>query len=334
MVAFNGQLTGHDKWRAYADSDVFFFPTHYASEATPIVLMEALGMGLPIVSTRWAGIPAMLEGCSTASLLPVSSPELYASALVGTIRLRRNPPEQTEKASKEYYRTHFLPERFVERVGKAFVSALEMKEVESLTSSGKTHPGSKRQRPPNRHFHVTAYLADQNPGHDRSFGISRMSQVVLDALQDRGQGDDRGDRLQNLPTATGSVQPTRTLPWGTRRKWVRLLTDHFHPLFGRSESAPDLHYFPKGYLPLLKDLLPPSVVTIHDTIIQYDEDHYPKWRRRWEYTYWAMMLKHTLRSADRILTVSESSRTPDPGLHGPPPDSREGNHGYLRTLLL
>jgi glycosyltransferase involved in cell wall biosynthesis len=49
-------------------------------------------------------------------------------------------------------------------------------------------------------------------------------------------------------------------------------------------------------------------VTIHDTIIQYDEDHYPRWRRPWEYRYWAMMLKHTLRSADRIMTVSESSK--------------------------
>ena len=50
------------------------------------------------------------------------------------------------------------------------------------------------------------------------------------------------------------------------------------------------------------------MVTIHDTIIQYDEDHYPRWRNRWEYAYWAMMLKHTLRRADRILTVSESSK--------------------------
>ena len=48
-------------------------------------------------------------------------------------------------------------------------------------------------------------------------------------------------------------------------------------------------------------------MTIHDTIIQYDEDHYPKWRSRWEYGYWARALKHTLRNADSILTVSESS---------------------------
>jgi glycosyltransferase involved in cell wall biosynthesis len=50
------------------------------------------------------------------------------------------------------------------------------------------------------------------------------------------------------------------------------------------------------------------VVTIHDTIIQYDEDHYPQWRKTWEYRYWAMMLKHTLKNADRIMTVSESSK--------------------------
>ncbi|MEY3896909.1 MAG: hypothetical protein RLZZ214_2430, partial [Verrucomicrobiota bacterium] len=43
-------------------------------------------------------------------------------------------------------------------------------------------------------------------------------------------------------------------------------------------------------------------------IIQYDEDHYPQWRKPIEYAYWALMLKHTLRRADRILTVSESSK--------------------------
>jgi glycosyltransferase involved in cell wall biosynthesis len=51
------------------------------------------------------------------------------------------------------------------------------------------------------------------------------------------------------------------------------------------------------------------VVTIHDTIIQYDEDHYPQWRSAWAYRYWARMLKHTLRHADRIMTVSKSAKT-------------------------
>jgi len=89
---------------------------------------------------------------------------------------------------------------------------------------------------------------------------------------------------------------------------MRLATDHLHPLLSYHDFTPELHYFPKGYLPFFSHHCSPSVVTIHDTIIQHDADHYPKWRSRWEYGYWAMMLKHTLRHADRILTVSESSK--------------------------
>jgi glycosyltransferase involved in cell wall biosynthesis len=167
---------------------------------------------------------------------------------------------------------------------------------------------SKIQNPKSK-IKITAYLADQNPGHDRSFGISRMSRVVLSALQATGSVTIEAITSKTSQQAPESVGVTRVLPWGTRTKWVRLLTDHLHPLFDRGEGfAPELYYFPKGYLPWLSGFCRPAVVTIHDTIIQYDEDHYPKWRKRREYAYWAMMLKHTLREADRILTVSETAR--------------------------
>jgi glycosyltransferase involved in cell wall biosynthesis len=112
-------------------------------------------------------------------------------------------------------------------------------------------------------------------------------------------------------SATSQREPAHAvtaLPWGTRKKWVRLLTDHIHPMFGRRRTRPDVYYFPKGYLPLLSCFCRPSVVTIHDTIVQYDSDHYPAWRSRFDYFYWTAMLKHTLKRADRVLTVSESAR--------------------------
>ncbi len=285
MVEFAGQLIAEEKWHAYREADVFFFPTHYSSEATPIVVMEALGAGLPVISTRWAGIPAMLEGCGTARLLPIRSPDQYAAALSGLVSGGQES-EATAEASRAFYRKHFLPRRFVERVETAF--------QEVVVNGGL--------------LRVTAYLADQNPGHDRSFGISRMSQVVLDALQTSGEVTIGIIASRTSQQAPASVKLNWILPWGTRRKWVRLLTDHFHPLFKSRRREPDLYYFPKGYLPLMNSFCRPSVVTIHDTIIQYDEDHYPKWRSRWEYGYWAIMLKHTLRNADRILTVSGSSQ--------------------------
>ena len=307
MVEFAGQLLADEKWSAYAAADVFFFPTHYSSEATPIVLMEALGAGLPVISTHWAGIPAMLDGCPTACLLPIQSPEQYAAALSGLFS-RGGDCGATAVASRTFYQKHFLPRRFVERVEKAFSGA-----IAQARESHRPEAGIDESHAPGLVFavvplQVTAYLADQNPGHDRSFGISRMSQVVLNALQTSGQVVIETIASQTSQQAPRSVKSTRILPWGTRRKWVRLLTDHFHPLFKGRRHEPDLYYFPKGYLPLMSSFCRPSVVTIHDTIIQYDEDHYPDWRSRWEYGYWAIMLKHTLRKADRILTVSESSK--------------------------
>jgi glycosyltransferase involved in cell wall biosynthesis len=77
---------------------------------------------------------------------------------------------------------------------------------------------------------------------------------------------------------------------------------------GHDGQEADVLYFPKGYLPYFSGTRTPSVVTIHDTIIQYDGDHYPEWRSAWAYRYWARMLKHTLREADRIMTVSQSAK--------------------------
>ena len=343
MVELTGQLTGDNKWDAYFGADVFFFPSHYESEATPIVLMEALGAGLPLITTEWAGIPAMLEGCSTAMLLPIKSPDAYAKAIIEmSADLAR--ADELSRASHIFYQENFLPARFIERVEKAFRTAwrrdeeleigdhgLRIKDEESATHSHlspeATNDRARRSRPavsasavggialpespiPNLQspISISIYLADQNPGYDRSFGISRMSQVVISALVHTG-----GVKIQAVVSKTSQQPPpgsggVRQLPWGTRHKAVRVLTDHLHPLFQSSDINPDLYYFPKGYLPLTHWFCHPSVVTIHDTIIQHYADVYPQWRKPREYAYWAMLLRHTLRQADRILTVSESSK--------------------------
>ena len=189
----------------------------------------------------------------------------------------------------------------------------EVKESVTADRSGSVPPGDFDYSICSSSFpalpiRLTAYLADQNPGHDRSYGISRMSQVVLDALAASGQVVLEAITSETSQQAPANVAHNAMLPWGTRNKWVRLFTDHFHPMFQGKAVKSDCYYYPKGYLPFLSGMCRPSAVTIHDTIIQYDQDNYPKWRCRWEYAYWSLLLRHTLRKADRILTVSESSR--------------------------
>jgi glycosyltransferase involved in cell wall biosynthesis len=308
-VELAGQLTGSDKWDAYAKADLFFFPTHYASEASPIVLMEALGAGLPVISTVWAGIPAMLEGCGSARLLPIRSPSLYADELI-SFRDRPEAVEALTAESRRFYGERFRPERFVERVAAAFSRIANPTTVASV--SPKVTPGRNEERegdgPGGGVFRMAVYLADQNPGYDRSIGIARMSEAVLKALSVSG-------RVAIFPMCSKSSQRgpdtaagRSILPFGTRAKFARLVADHFHPFLAKPTVTPDLWYYPKGFLPWFGLKGKCKVVTIHDTIIQHYRDNYPTWRNRAEYAYWARMLASSIVKADAILTVSNTAK--------------------------
>jgi glycosyltransferase involved in cell wall biosynthesis len=308
-VELTGQLTGADKWDAYARADVFFFPTHYASEASPIVLMEALGAGLPVISTEWAGIPAMLKGCESARLLPIRSPSVYAEELIA---FRDNPSgaEAMGVASKRFYAEWFRPERFVGNVAGAFGRIAERLPEERQTAPpvfGQSVPlEGKTSR--DRVLRMAVYLADQNPRFDRSLGIARMSEAVLNALATTGRVDVFPICSTSSQRGPESATLRSVLPFRTRGKLARLLADHFHPFLARPAFACDLWYYPKGFLPWFGLKGKCKVVTIHDTIIQHYRDNYPSWRNRAEYTYWARMLANTIERSDAILTVSHTAK--------------------------
>jgi glycosyltransferase involved in cell wall biosynthesis len=117
MVEFPGQLTGPDKWKAYAGADIFFFPTHYSSEAFPIVLIEALGSGLPIVTTRWRGVPSLVEDSDVASICSPRSPEDFADALEYW-QQQAADARQIARRARDFYEQRYLPEHFLGRIGQ------------------------------------------------------------------------------------------------------------------------------------------------------------------------------------------------------------------------
>lgn len=271
-------------------------------EPLGLTAYEAYAAGRPVISARSGALTeTVTDGVTGWSHVPGDAADLarviMAAENAGTsgreARGRTGKKWLKEQASPGEWRNLFL--------GICDEAITEKEKLRQNASSPEN--GVERARK----LTVTTYLADQNPGHDRSFGISRMSQVVLGALQKTGVVGMEAITSQTSQQPPASIT-ARRLPWGTRNKLVRLLTDHFHPLFCTQDDFPSLFYYPKGYLPVVSGLCRPAVVTIHDTIIQYDEDHYPDWRNPREYAYWAWMLKHTLRNADLILTVSNSSR--------------------------
>jgi glycosyltransferase involved in cell wall biosynthesis len=62
-------------------ADVLLFPTYYPTEAQPLVLLEAMSAGTPIVTTAHAGIPDMLESDKEALFVTPRDPGAIASAV-------------------------------------------------------------------------------------------------------------------------------------------------------------------------------------------------------------------------------------------------------------
>ena len=66
-VNFTGQLTKEEWWELASKHDIFINTTHF--DNTPISVMEAMALGLPVVSTNVGGIPYLLTDKENALLV-------------------------------------------------------------------------------------------------------------------------------------------------------------------------------------------------------------------------------------------------------------------------
>jgi glycosyltransferase involved in cell wall biosynthesis len=81
-IRYFGPLYGAEKQTFLEELDAFVFPTHYRNEAEPLVLLEALSHGCPVISYDRGSIPAIVdEACGVllpreAAFLPTASTTL------------------------------------------------------------------------------------------------------------------------------------------------------------------------------------------------------------------------------------------------------------------
>ncbi len=115
LVAF-GFADETAKRQLFTQADVFCFPSAYLHEGQPLVLLEALAHDLPIVSTRWRGIPDTLPDTGTRLVAP-RSPEETADALVA---LLAEPPPHG--ALRQHFLTRYTREHHLAALAAALKS--------------------------------------------------------------------------------------------------------------------------------------------------------------------------------------------------------------------
>lgn len=124
LIRFPGVLNGDAKWQAYANSDAMAFLSHHPTETFGLVLIEAMGMGLPVVTTKWRGIPHVVGGSGAAMLCDVKSPEQFAQAL-GVLAANADLRGEMSGNAVKYYEENYTRAKFVEGMRKEFESLLD-----------------------------------------------------------------------------------------------------------------------------------------------------------------------------------------------------------------
>jgi glycosyltransferase involved in cell wall biosynthesis len=79
VVTFSGGVNPQDIYAAYEEADIFALASF--AEGLPVVLMEAMAMELPCVSTLINGIPELIQQDVSGLLVPPSNIERLATAL-------------------------------------------------------------------------------------------------------------------------------------------------------------------------------------------------------------------------------------------------------------
>ncbi|PWN06169.1 glycosyltransferase family 4 protein [Rhodohalobacter mucosus] len=102
-AVYAGFLKGENLSKAYAGSDIFFFPSD--TETFGNVTLEAMASGLPCVVANAAGSKSLVQNSVNGYLLPVEEPEAFYTALEKLIlddQLREEMGEKSVDMAQNY----------------------------------------------------------------------------------------------------------------------------------------------------------------------------------------------------------------------------------------
>jgi glycosyltransferase involved in cell wall biosynthesis len=127
-VEFVGAVAGSFKYDLIRNSSFLLFPTKYPFEGHPFVILEAMSAGIPVISTRWACIPEMLEDAVNGFLIEPGDVRGIAEKSVQLLT-DEGLCHRMGEANRERFLRQFLFERFAERIQGVFAEVLERQPI-------------------------------------------------------------------------------------------------------------------------------------------------------------------------------------------------------------
>ncbi len=122
-VVFVGPVYGNEKLKYFSQADVFVFPPR-APEGHPLVLVEAMAAGLPIISTDQGAIKESVLDTENGFIIEKKNPEQLAEKITWLL----NHSEESilmGKKSKEIYEAKFTANKMIDRFKETFTQIIQ-----------------------------------------------------------------------------------------------------------------------------------------------------------------------------------------------------------------
>lgn len=124
VVELPGVVAGDARFRLMLDASLFVFPSYYPVEGQPVVLLEAMSAGLPVVTTDQGAIRDTILHGETGYLVPKRDPAAMARRIVELLRdepLRR----RMGQAGRQRFEERFRVESYGLGMARVFDAVLE-----------------------------------------------------------------------------------------------------------------------------------------------------------------------------------------------------------------
>jgi glycosyltransferase involved in cell wall biosynthesis len=116
FVKHIGFLDQKQKTETFEKTDLFCFPTYYSAENFPVVLIEAMAFGVPIVASRWRTLPELFEK-DYPGLVDIQAPDQVAGALTAVLH------SDYSRELRQQFEQHYTMEIHLQNLANAIRQA-------------------------------------------------------------------------------------------------------------------------------------------------------------------------------------------------------------------
>lgn len=116
-VLFTGWVRGSEKDKLLRESDIFFLPSY--NEGMPMAILDAMGYGLPIVSTLVGGIPKIVQEGKNGHLCKPGNAQELSSALIKLL-MDESACKRYSSSSGEIVKQKYSLEKHIDQLTKLY----------------------------------------------------------------------------------------------------------------------------------------------------------------------------------------------------------------------